>query len=72
MIHLYCWLETLFAESGCSRGDVDGYVATHGPGAFTGIRVALGTLRGLGLATGKPCIGITTLEAIAEAHGPAA
>jgi tRNA threonylcarbamoyladenosine biosynthesis protein TsaB len=68
--HVVDWIARAFAEADWPRSSVDAYAATRGPGSFTGIRVALGTVRGLGLATGRPCIGVTTLEAIAEAHGP--
>jgi len=64
------WIERLLAEAGWSKTQLDGYAATRGPGSFTGVRVGLGTIRGLGLASAKPCIGVTTLEAIAEAAGP--
>ena len=68
--HLLDWIAHALDEAGWSRSSVDAYVATRGPGSFTGIRVALGTVRGLGLATERPCVGVTTLESIAEAHGP--
>lgn len=64
-------VELVLALAGSAKTEIDGYVATRGPGSFTGVRVGLGTLRGLGLATGKPCVGIITLEALAEAHGTA-
>ncbi len=70
--HALALLGALLAEAGWSRSDVDAYAATRGPGSFTGIRVGLGTIRGLGLAASRPCIGIGTLEAMAEAFGPAA
>lgn len=40
---------------------------TVGPGAFTGLRVGLAAARGMALAARLPCIGTTTLEAIAAA-----
>lgn len=43
-----------------------GVAVTVGPGAFTGVRIGLAAARGLALAAGIPCIGITTLEAVAE------
>lgn len=64
------WIERLLEDSGWPKNSIDAYAATRGPGSFTGIRVGLGTIRGLGLATGRPCHGVTTLEAIAEAVGP--
>ena len=39
--------------------------------AFTGLRVGLAFAKGLGLALGRPCIGVGTLEALAaSASGP--
>jgi tRNA threonylcarbamoyladenosine biosynthesis protein TsaB len=69
--HLLRLLETLMAEAGWGRDVVDLYAATRGPGSFTGIRIGLGTVRGLALAAGRGALGIGTLEALAEAHGPA-
>jgi tRNA threonylcarbamoyladenosine biosynthesis protein TsaB len=40
---------------------------TVGPGTFTGLRVGLAAARGIALAADIPCIGVTTLEAIAAA-----
>ena len=71
-VHALALLGALLAEAGWSREDVDAYAATRGPGSFTGIRVGLGTVRGLGLASSRPCLGVGTLEAAAEAFGPAA
>ena len=70
--HLLAWIARLLDEIGWSRTTLDGYAATRGPGSFTGIRVGLGTMLGLGLAADRPCFGVTTLEAIVEAHGPCA
>jgi tRNA threonylcarbamoyladenosine biosynthesis protein TsaB len=63
-------IEWLLGLAGWSRSDPDAFVATRGPGSFTGIRVGLGTVQGLALATGRPCVGIDTLDAVVEAHGP--
>jgi len=68
--HLLRLLEALLAEAGWERSAVDLYVATHGPGSFTGIRIGLGTVRGLALAAGREAMGVGTLESKAEAHGP--
>jgi tRNA threonylcarbamoyladenosine biosynthesis protein TsaB len=52
---------------GRSFADLDGIGVTRGPGGFTGIRVALATARGLGLAAARPVVGVTTFAAIARA-----
>ncbi|MBS0247276.1 MAG: tRNA (adenosine(37)-N6)-threonylcarbamoyltransferase complex dimerization subunit type 1 TsaB [Proteobacteria bacterium] len=44
---------------------IDRIAVTVGPGSFTGLRVGISAARGIGLATGKPVVGITTLEALA-------
>lgn len=65
------WIGEMFDRVDWPKNSIDAYAATRGPGSFTGIRVGLGTIRGLSLAAGRPCFGVTTLEAIAAAHGPA-
>jgi tRNA threonylcarbamoyladenosine biosynthesis protein TsaB len=58
-------LDRLCQMTGMSVSQVDLFVCTTGPGSFTGLRIGLGTMKGLALATGKPLIGISTLEALA-------
>lgn len=55
--------EALLAEAGLALDRVDRFAVVTGPGSFTGIRIGVAFARGLALATGKPCLGITTLEA---------
>jgi tRNA threonylcarbamoyladenosine biosynthesis protein TsaB len=63
--------ETL-AAAGWPRASLDAYAAVRGPGSFTGIRVGLGIVRGLGIASGRACLGVGSLEALAEEFGRAA
>ena len=65
-------IEGLLATAAWSRSSLDAYAGVRGPGSFTGIRVALGLLSGFALAAARPCVGVGTLHAMAEAHGPAA
>jgi tRNA threonylcarbamoyl adenosine modification protein YeaZ len=45
--------------------DLDRIAVTVGPGSFTGLRVGIAAARGIGLASGKPVVGLTTLSAYA-------
>ncbi len=54
-------------EAGMRFPDLDLLAVTVGPGSFTGIRIGLAAARGLALATGLPCIGVTSFAAVAAA-----
>jgi len=64
-------IERALADCGWTSRSLDAFVATRGPGSFTGIRIGLGTVQGLALSTGRPGLGVSTLEALVEAYGPA-
>lgn len=55
--------KTLLANADLSFEDITRYAVVTGPGSFTGIRVGVAFARGLSLATGKSCVGVTSLEA---------
>jgi tRNA threonylcarbamoyladenosine biosynthesis protein TsaB len=58
-------IEEMFRKAGLDVDRVDLWACTVGPGSFTGLRIGLGTLKGLALATGRPIVGVSTLEALA-------
>jgi len=59
-------VQELLAEEGLALAEIDGFAFGAGPGSFTGLRIACGVAQGLALGTGKPVVGVPTLEAMAE------
>lgn len=45
--------------------DIDYFACGLGPGSFTGMRTGISTIKGLSWATGKPVIGVSTLDILA-------
>jgi len=60
----------VLAEAGVIAPDLDAIAVTIGPGSFTGLRAALSLAHGLVLATGRPLVGVTVAEALAETLVP--
>ena len=59
-------VEAILKHFCISIDEVDAFAATTGPGSFTGVRIGAATIKGLAFGTAKPCIEVSTLEAIAE------
>ncbi|PID45810.1 MAG: tRNA (adenosine(37)-N6)-threonylcarbamoyltransferase complex dimerization subunit type 1 TsaB [Proteobacteria bacterium] len=59
-------MDAVLAEASVDRSDLDAIAFGRGPGAFTGVRIAVGIAQGLALALDKPLIGISTLAAMAQ------
>ncbi|MFZ5563525.1 MAG: tRNA (adenosine(37)-N6)-threonylcarbamoyltransferase complex dimerization subunit type 1 TsaB [Thermodesulfobacteriota bacterium] len=63
--HLLQVIDDTLKNAGLTVKDLDGFAVTRGPGSFTGLRISIGTIKGLAAALGKPVAGISTLEALA-------
>jgi tRNA threonylcarbamoyladenosine biosynthesis protein TsaB len=57
--------EGLLSSCGVSLSDVDLIAVANGPGSFTGLRIGLATVKGLAWPGEIPCLGVSTLEAMA-------
>ncbi len=58
--------EGLLKTCGTAPGELDFFAVTRGPGSFTGLRIAIAAAKGLAMAAGKPCVGVSTLEGLAR------
>lgn len=57
--------EDLLRNSETEMKQIDCFAVAQGPGSFTGIRIGIATVKGLAWAADKPCIGVSTLAAMA-------
>ena len=59
------WAEELLAEAGLARSQIDAIALGRGPGAFTGVRLAIAIAQGIALALDRPLIPVSTLQVLA-------
>ena len=59
-------IDLLLNKNGLTVVNLDLLSFSAGPGSFTGVRVALGVVQGLALATGLPVIPISSLQTLAQ------
>ena len=64
-------LEALLRDHGVAARDLGGVVVGTGPGAFTGLRVGLATVKALAHALGLPVAGVATGRALIDASAHA-
>ncbi len=58
--------ENLLRDLKLSFSDMDLLATSVGPGSFTGVRIGVSLVKGLAFGKNIPCVGVSTLEALAE------
>lgn len=64
-------VENMLACCEMPLSHIDRFAVTVGPGSFTGVRIGVAAVKGLALAADTPCVGVSTLHAIAMNLPPA-
>jgi tRNA threonylcarbamoyladenosine biosynthesis protein TsaB len=65
-IHLMRMIRETLRLADLDLSQIDGLAVVIGPGSFTGLRIGISTVQGLAFAGGKPCAGVSSLEALAS------
>jgi tRNA threonylcarbamoyladenosine biosynthesis protein TsaB len=59
-------LDKILDAAGIKFSQIDGFAIALGPGSFTSLRVGLATVKAFAMGSGKPVVGIPTMDIIAS------
>lgn len=59
-------IDELLNSRNLKLSDIDLFACDKGPGSFTGIRIGISTIKGFCDVLNKPCIGVSSLDALAR------
>ena len=59
-------VDAMLKNADLTLEDIGAIAIAVGPGSFTGLRIGIAAVKGLAWAADKPCLGVSTLEAMAQ------
>ncbi len=58
-------IASLLELSGTKVSEIELFAVSAGPGSFTGVRIGVSTIKGFAFSDNIPCVGVSSLEAMA-------
>lgn len=58
-------IDAVLKNTRTDLSDIDCFAVSAGPGSFTGVRIGVSAVKGIAMPLDKPCVAVSTLEAMA-------